>query len=76
MAGGRNPRPVAAERGDDHLGRAPGELRNRVDPGERVGLRRGEHRALPVAGRDGVVQELDVAQEVVEQKAMLQGDLG
>src|SRR5207245_139751 len=44
------------------LSRAPCDPRDGVEPGERVGLRRGEGRDLAVAGRDGVVEELDVAQ--------------
>src|SRR5262249_34202301 len=33
---------------------------NRVEPRARVGLRDGARRDLPVAGRDGVVEELDL----------------
>src|SRR5207249_3985173 len=62
VAGGREARHVAPELGDDDLSRAPCDPRDGVEPGERVGLRRGEGRDLAVAGRDGVVEELDVAQ--------------
>ena len=39
MAGGREARHVAAEFGDDHLGRAARDAGNGVEPGERVGRR-------------------------------------
>ena len=59
MAGGREARHVAAEFGDDHLGRAPGDAGNRVEPGERVGVGRGERRDMAIVGGDGVVEELE-----------------
>ena len=65
---------VASKLGDKHLGRAPGDPRNRVEPRERVGVRGGARHDLAVAGRDGVLDELDVAQELVEQEAMMGGD--
>jgi len=74
MARGREARHVAAEFGHDHLGGAPGDPRNCVEPREGVGLRGGARYDLAVAGRDGVVEELDVAQEVVEQEAVMSGD--
>jgi len=58
----------------DDLGRALRHSRNRVEPRERVGLLGGARGDLPVAGRDGVVEELDVPQQVVEEKAVMGGD--
>ena len=74
MAGGREARHVAAEFGDDRLGGAARDPGNGVEPGERVGLGRGERRDVAIAGRDRLVEELDVAQELVEQEAVMGGD--
>src|SRR6266446_2894580 len=65
VARGREPRHVAAEFGRDHLGRAAGDAGDRVELGERFGVRRGERLDLAIARGDGAVEELDVAQEVI-----------
>src|SRR5262245_4536779 len=74
MARGREARHVAAQLGHDDLGGPPRDPRNRVEAGQRVGLRGGARHDLAVAGRDGVVEELDVAQQLGEQKAVMRGD--
>src|SRR5205823_14480257 len=61
MARRREPRHVAAEFGRDHLGRAAGDAGDRVELGERLGVRRGEGLDLAIARGDGAVEELDVA---------------
>ena len=74
MARRREPRHVAAEFGRDHLGRAAGDAGDRVEPGERIGVRGGARLDLAIAHGDGAVEELDVAQEVVEEEAVVGRD--
>jgi hypothetical protein len=68
MAGGREARHVAAEFGGDHLGRAARDAGNGVEPGECVGIGRGERREVAIAGGDRLVEELDVVPEVSSMK--------
>src|SRR5206468_593101 len=67
-------RHVAAEFGRDHLGRAAGDAGDRVEPGERIGVRGGARLDLAIAHGDGAVEELDVAQEMVEEEAVVGRD--
>lgn len=67
-------RHVAAEFGDDCLGGAPRDTGNRVESGERVGVCRSERLDAAIIRRDGVVEKLDVAQEVFEHEAVMGGD--
>ena len=69
MPGGREARHVAAEFGDDRLGGAAGHPGTRVEPGEDVRVGCGERGDVAIVRRDGLVEELDVAQEVVEREA-------
>jgi hypothetical protein len=71
MADAREPRHVAAEFGRDHLGRSARSAGNRVEPGECVGICRGEPLDEAIGRRDGVVEELDMAQAVVEHEAVV-----
>jgi hypothetical protein len=71
MADAREPRHVAAEFGRDHLGRSARSAENRVEPGECVGICRGEPLDVAIGRRDGVVEELDMAQAVVEHEAVV-----
>jgi hypothetical protein len=61
MPGGREARHVAAEFGDDRLGGAAPHPGNRVELGERIGVRGGERGDVAIVRRDGLVEELDVA---------------
>src|SRR5262245_26367217 len=64
MAGGGKTAHVRAEFGDDGLGCAARDPGNRVEPRQRIAVRRGERRDVAIAGGDRLVEELDVAQEL------------
>jgi hypothetical protein len=68
------PRHVATEFGHDHLRRAPGDTRNRVEPGELRRVCGRERLDLTIVRGDRAVEELDVAQELVEQEPVMGGD--
>jgi hypothetical protein len=74
MTGGREERHVAPEFGDDCLSGAAGDAGNGVEPRDRLGLDGGAGRDPAIAGRDRRVEELDVAQELVEHEAVMSGD--
>jgi hypothetical protein len=62
---------VAAEFGEDGLGRAPRDPGNGVEPGQRVAVRRGERRDVAITSGDGVIEELDVMEELREHEAVM-----
>jgi hypothetical protein len=74
MAGGGEGRHVAPEFGHDRLGGAAGHPRDGVEARDRVGLGGAARRDAAIAGRDRLVEELDVAQELGEQEAVMGGD--
>ena len=75
MAGGREAPHVAAEFGDDRLGRAARDPGNRVEPGDAPRPAAAvQRRDVAIAGGDGLVEEFDVAQELGEQEAVMGGD--
>ena len=60
-------RHVVAQLGQDRLGRALGDPRNRVETGEFLGLGSRQLRDPAIVFLDLAVEELDVAQDVPEQ---------
>src|SRR5262249_36437045 len=60
--------------GDDRLGRAARDPGNRVELGQRSGLRGGEALDVALAGGDGLVEELDGAEKAFQPAAGRRGD--
>src|SRR5215472_3192812 len=74
MARGGKAAHVTAEFRDDRLRGAAGHPRDGVEARDRVGLGGGARRDAAITGRDGLVEELDVAQELGEQEAVMGRD--
>ena len=74
MAGRGEPRHVDAQLGRDHLGRPARDAGNRVKPGEGIGVRGGERRDVALTGGDVLVENVDVVEELGQQKAVMGGD--
>src|SRR5262245_17274752 len=74
MAGSWETRHVAPEFGDDRLRGAAGDAGDGVEPRDRLGVGGGARRDAAIAGRDRRVEELDVAQELVEHEAVMSSD--
>src|SRR5262245_22668955 len=74
MARGGKAAHVTAELGDDRLGGAAGDPRDGVEARDRLGLGGGARRDAVITGRDGLVEEFDVPQELGEQEAVMGRD--
>ena len=74
MARGGKAAHVTAELGDDRLGGAAGDPRDGVEARDRLGLGGGARRDAAITGRDGLVEEFDVPQELGEQEAVMGRD--